>query len=273
MDWLHRDAMHEAEHQMMEALTDGGSATMMNLKGQLQVAREEMVRLEKDESDMKQRFSDLRQRVLAQANKPMGQDIEAATKRIDMEERVAVERMKLKRTRHEQAMEALGKQLEQQEGSLDGDAKEKAQRFRRQQSENAEWEASFEAWEQTMGDKMSEAKAAVEVLKRKIADEAGKWELVTLPALEAQLTRLQSDTEARINARVRLERNMSRVLGGMQEALAQAGGCRGPLHPTRLLHSLSRVHLSAGVACCHSTLCSSALLGTVCQGVSRTALC
>jgi len=73
---------------------------------------------------MKQRFSDLRQRVLSQASKPTtGQDIDAATKRIDMEERVAVERMKLKRTRHEQAMAVLGKQLEQQEGSLDGDAK------------------------------------------------------------------------------------------------------------------------------------------------------
>jgi hypothetical protein len=50
----------------------------------LQVAREEMVRLEKDEADMKQRFSDLRQRVLSQAHKPMGQDIDAATKRIDV---------------------------------------------------------------------------------------------------------------------------------------------------------------------------------------------
>jgi len=37
--------MHEAEHEMMEAITDvGGSAAMVNLKGQLQVAREEMVR-------------------------------------------------------------------------------------------------------------------------------------------------------------------------------------------------------------------------------------
>jgi len=33
-----------------------------------------------------------------------------------------------------------------------------------------------------MGDKMAEAKQSVDVLKRKIADEAGKWELVTNPS-------------------------------------------------------------------------------------------
>jgi hypothetical protein len=56
-----------------------------------------------------------------------------------------------------------------QEGSLAGDAKLKTQRFRKQQKDNLDWEASFNTWEQTMGDKMAEAKQSVEVLKRKIA--------------------------------------------------------------------------------------------------------
>ena len=33
-----RDAMHEAEQEMMEAISDGGAAGMVNLKGQLQVS-------------------------------------------------------------------------------------------------------------------------------------------------------------------------------------------------------------------------------------------
>jgi hypothetical protein len=58
---------------------------------------------------------------------------------------------------------------------------------------------------------------------------------------------VQLDTDARIQARVRLERNMSRVLGGMHEALAQSGAC--PSSTRRFNPKGPRMHLGLLAIC------------------------
>ena len=78
--------MKATEREVMDALASTGGHEALRLRSRLQVEQEEMTRLEKDETDMKRRFVQLRQRIVARESRGHGssEDVNTATRRVDV---------------------------------------------------------------------------------------------------------------------------------------------------------------------------------------------
>ncbi|KAK3236505.1 hypothetical protein CYMTET_53360, partial [Cymbomonas tetramitiformis] len=191
------------------------------------VEAEELVRLEKEEESLKARFADLRKTILGRFPGP-GDDLDRATRRIDMEERVAMERQANKKAAMLNAMSNVKVSLDTENTDNGREVKRKKLALKHQKQENEDWEKSCKEWSAAMELKMEEAGRNVASLEKRIADDQRKWDEVTKLQLEAQLSRVQLESDARVAELQRKDAKMHRTIGGMRDALACAEKSRGP---------------------------------------------